>query len=65
MLRIISIFGMAALFLFISPSLRGTVLFGLGKTTFAISQYSPYSYILIALMLGAGAVMSLAPAKPH
>ena len=63
MLRIISIFGMASGFLLISPSLRGSVLTGLGHATFEISKYSPYSYIVMALALGAGAVWSLATPK--
>jgi hypothetical protein len=65
MLRIFSLFGMAALFLLISPSLRASVLFGLGQATFELAKYSPYSYIVLALILGAGAVRSLAPAKPQ
>lgn len=58
-------FGMAALFLLISPSLRGSVLFGLGEATIQLAKYSPYSYIVIAVVLGAGAVKSLAPARPQ
>lgn len=58
-------FGMAALFLLISPSLRATVLVGLGQATLELSKYSPYSYIVIAIILGFGAVKSLAPAKPQ
>ena len=65
MLRIISIFGMAALFLLISGELRATVLLGLGKATFEIAKYSPYSYIALALALGAGAVCSLATPRPQ
>jgi len=58
-------FGMAALFLLISADLRATVLTGLGRATFELAKYSPYSYIVVALALGAGAVMSLAPSKPQ
>ena len=65
MLRILSIFGMAALFLMISAELRATVLLGLGKATLEIAKYSPYSYIVLALALGAGAVCSLATPKPQ
>jgi len=65
MLRILSIFGLAGLFLLISGELRATVLLGLGKATFELAKYSPYSYIVLALALGAGAVMSLAPSKPQ
>src|SRR5580704_16340808 len=65
MLRILSIFGMAAAFLWISPPLRVTVLTGLGQATLMLAKFSPYSYILLALTLGAGAVMSLASPKPQ
>jgi len=65
MLRILSIFGMAALFLLISPSLRASVLFGLGAATFQLAKYSPYSYIMLAIGLGVGAVWSLASPKPQ
>jgi len=56
---------MAALFLLISPSLRATVLLGLGQATLELGKYSPYSYIFLALILGAGAVKSLAPSRPQ
>ena len=65
MLRVISLFGMAGGFLLISPSLRGSVLFGLGEATTQMSKYSPYSYIVLALALGAAAVWSLASPKPQ
>jgi hypothetical protein len=65
LLRILSIFGLAALFLLISPSLRETVLFGVWQVTLAVSKYSPYSYIGLALVLGAGAVKSLATPRPQ
>ena len=65
MLRVMSIFGMAALFLTISPSLRASVLMGLGRATFEIGKYSPYSYIGLALALGTCAVMSLASPRPQ
>jgi hypothetical protein len=56
---------MAALFLFISPALRGSVLMGLGRATFELTKYSPYSYIALALALGTCAVMSLASPRPQ
>ena len=58
-------FGFSVLFLLISPSLRGSVLFGLGRATFELAKYSPYSYIVLALFLGVAAVKSLAPARPQ
>jgi hypothetical protein len=65
LLRALSIFGLAALFLLISPSLRGTVEFGAWQVMIALSKYSPYSYIGLALVLGAGAVKSLATPRPQ
>ena len=65
MLRLLSLFGMAALFLLISPAFRGSVLSILGQATLELAKYSPYSYIALAILLGAGAVKSLAPAKPQ
>jgi hypothetical protein len=56
---------MAGGFLLISPSLRGTVLFGIGRATFEMAKYSPYSYIVAAIALGALAVRSLASEKPQ
>jgi hypothetical protein len=56
---------MAAAFLLISPSLRGNVLDGLGRATFELAKYSPYSYILLAVGLGVCAVKSLAMPKPQ
>ena len=52
-------------FLLISPSLRGTVMFGLSKVMFEMAQYSPYSYVVLALTLGCGAVMSMSAPKPQ
>jgi hypothetical protein len=63
MLRAISLLGMAGGFLLISPSLRGSVLSGLGQATLEMSKYSPYSYIVLALALGTAAVWSLATPK--
>jgi hypothetical protein len=56
---------MAGGFLLISPELRATVLFGLGRATFELAKYSPYSYIVLALALGASAVWSLGSPKPQ
>jgi hypothetical protein len=58
-------FGFGALFLLISPSLRESVLFGLGQAMLQLSKYSPYSYIGLAMVLGAGAVKSLATPRPQ
>ena len=65
MLRAIGMFGFGALFLLISPSLRESVLSGLGQTMLQLSKYSPYSYIGLAIVLGAGAVKSLATPRPQ
>ena len=64
MLRVFSLIGMAGGFLLISPALRSSVLLGLGQATTQMAKYSPFSYIMLALALGAGAVWSLAMPKP-
>jgi hypothetical protein len=65
MIRAIAMFGFGALFLLISPSLRESVLFGLGQTMLQVSKYSPYSYIALAIVLGTGAVKSMAAPRPQ
>ena len=65
MLRLFGAFLMAAAFLLISPSLRASVLGGLGQATLELAKYSPYSYILLAIGLGCFAVKSLAMPKPQ
>ena len=65
MVRIIGALTMAFAFLVISPSLRGSVLLGLDRATLELAKYSPYSYILLAVALGACAVRSLAMPKPQ
>ena len=65
MLRALSIFGLGSGFLLISPVLRASALNGLGILVFELGRYSPYSYILLALTLGAAAVWSLASPKPQ
>jgi hypothetical protein len=65
MVRFIACMTMAAAFLLISPSLRGNVLDGLGRITFELAKYSPYSYIVLAIGLGVFAVRSLAMPKPQ
>lgn len=57
--------GMGGGFLLISPSLRATVLFGLGQAMLEMAKYSPYSYVGAALALGVGAVWSMATPKPQ
>jgi hypothetical protein len=52
-------------FLVISPPFRGSVLSVLGRAMFILDQHSPYSYILLALVLGAGAIFSIASARPQ
>ena len=65
MIRVMSLLGMTSGFLLISPSLRGSALNVLGRATFFLDLYSPYSYITLALALGAGAIFSLSSAKPR
>jgi hypothetical protein len=65
MLRLISLLGMSSGFLFISPPFRASVLLGLGRTILELDKYSPWSYMVLALVLGYFAVKSLAPVKPQ
>ena len=65
MLRVISIFGMAGAFLFISAPLRAAAMNGLGQAMFEMDKYSPFSYIALALAGGVGAVWSMAAPKPQ
>jgi hypothetical protein len=65
MIRVMSLLGMTSGFLIISPSLRGSALNVLGRATFVLDQYSPYSYIALALALGVGAILSLSSSKPR
>ena len=52
LLRILSVFGLAAVFVLISPSLRLTIQDGLGHWASQMELYSPYSYIaMIAAIL--------------
>jgi hypothetical protein len=63
--KFLSLLGMAIGFLAISPSFRGSVLNGLGQATLALSEYSPWSYMALALAIGVFAVKSLAAPKPR
>ena len=65
MIRVMSILGMSGGFLVISPPLRGTALSLLGQMMFFMDKHSPYSYIVLAIALGVGAVWSLAAPKPQ
>ena len=51
MLRACSLLGMACVFLFISPGLRGTLLDGIAQTAAGLEKYSPYSYAGVGLAL--------------
>jgi len=65
MLRAFSIFGMFGSFLFISPPFRGSVLNILATIMLFLAKYGPYSYILLAISLGIGAIWSLSAPKPQ
>jgi hypothetical protein len=51
MVRLLSIFGLGGLFLWISPHLRGQVYGALGGGVTAMDVYSPYSYIAGGVLL--------------
>ena len=65
MARIIALSLMAGGFLAISPPLRASALSGLAQVMFVLGQYSPWSYILLALSVGLFAVKSMASPKPQ
>jgi hypothetical protein len=58
MLRSFGIFGMAAVFLLISPALRETVMKGFSNVVILAIQHSPYSYILLGLAFFGGAMLT-------
>jgi hypothetical protein len=59
MVRIFSLFGLAGLFLLISPGLRGHVFGTIGAFVDILEKNSPYSYVLAVLGLFAVFVISL------
>jgi hypothetical protein len=59
MVRILSLFGLAALFLLISPALRGHVTGGIGAFVDVLQNNSPYSYIIAGIGLFAVFTISL------
>lgn len=58
MVRLVTIGGFAALFLLISPKLRGDVWGALGKGVNTMDFYAPYSYIAGGLLLLATLLIS-------
>ncbi len=59
MVRAISIFGMGGGFLMVSPKLRDGILHGFSVTAGALNEYTPYSYIVVAIGIFALLTMSL------
>jgi hypothetical protein len=59
MLRAFSLFGMAGLFLLISPKLRGNITDGIGSATHQFELYAPYSYVGGVLLVLLVLVISL------
>ena len=53
MIRAIGVFGMAGMFLFISPNLRYELSAEIEQTIKGLDQYSPFSYIGVGLALAA------------
>jgi hypothetical protein len=58
MLRVLSIFGLAGLFLAISAKLREHVQEAIGGMVSTVQVYAPYSYVAGALLLFAAMVVS-------
>ena len=59
MIRILALFGMAAGFLMISPKLRDTVFSAFSSSVQGLDQYSPYSYVALAVVVLSTFVVSL------
>ena len=56
---------MAGGFLAISPKLRDTIMAGCAQANAGLEQYSPYSYIGVAVGILALAVMWLSKSSPN
>jgi len=59
MLRIFSLFGLAGLFLLISPALRGHLAGVIGAVVQVLENNSPYSYVIAGIGLFALFTISL------
>ncbi|HUA63079.1 MAG TPA: hypothetical protein VML19_30270 [Verrucomicrobiae bacterium] len=59
MVRAFSLFGLAALFLMISPTLRGHVIGGIGMFVDMLQAHSPWSYVIGGIGLFALFTISL------
>lgn len=59
MARFLGLFVFGAAFLFISPSLRGSAMDGLGALAAYTSDYSPYSYIVLGILVLGGITLTL------
>ena len=59
MVRALSLFGLAVLFLMISPALRGHVFGGISMFVDMLQNNSPYSYVIAVLGLFAVFTISL------
>ena len=59
MTRFLGLTVFALAFLFISPSLRGSAMDGLGAIAAYTSDYSPYSYIVLGVLGLAGITLTL------
>ena len=51
MVRAISLFGLTALFLLVSPALRQDVLGVINKCVLAMQSYAPFSYVLGVILV--------------
>jgi len=59
MLRALSLFGLGALFLLISPVLRGHVLGAIESLVEVLQNHSPYSYVIAVIGVFAVFTISL------
>jgi hypothetical protein len=58
MTRALSLFGLAALFLLVSPPLRKDVLGGINKCVLAMQFYAPLSYVAGVILVLASMVVA-------
>jgi hypothetical protein len=65
MARVFAWFAMAGGFLVISPKLRDTIMAGFAQANSGLEQYSPYSYIGVAVGVLALAVMWFSKSSPN
>ncbi|HJT86586.1 MAG TPA: hypothetical protein VJ732_01995 [Bryobacteraceae bacterium] len=60
MFRLLGFLGFTSGFFLISPALRDTVTDLAGRASLVVQSYSPFSYVVIVLLLFGGVTLTLA-----